>query len=918
MTARRTAPAPAPASPATARPRLAGRAATAEIPVESGEAPLHALERMFRPRSLAVIGGSDDLESIGGAVVDNLLRSGFAGRIDLVNLRHDRVRDRPAVRSVRDLAEVPDLALVTSPPASWARVVDDLGRLGAGAAVLLSAGSTASAAAASLASDARRLGVRLLGPTTIGLARPSSRLDATFARALPRAGPLALVTRSGAALAALLDLAEGSGIGVSTAVCAGDEIDVGLGDILDFLTFDPTTRSIALVVDAIDDSRSFTSALRAAARTKPVVALQAGAGLARGSERAAFRAMLARCGAVGVDDIGELFSAVESLSGATLPRGDRLAVVANGPGLGRLAADACVAHRITLATLPGLDNPLDAGEAATAKRFVEALDAVAASEQVDAVLAVLSPTRLAGAEETAQLLIAGQRRLPTLYAVLGLADGARGRQTLNAAGHVVFETPDAAVRGFAALAEYQRNQRLLLEAPRQEPQARPIDEAAIDRLLQAAAATGSPVLDAAAADALLAACGIASAGTFVATDVDAIAAWSRRQGYPVVLATVPGDASAPVEQRRDIRSERELRGAAAALQGRWLEAWPKQPFAGFRVRRIFDTRNALPLRIAIDSDPTFGPVLSFGAGGGAALLAPGLATALPPLSRRLADDLVTASPMTSLLGGSPAAEAMRAAAIDALLAVSALAVRYPAIRMLRIDPLQADARGVTAIDTQITIDPALPRCDARHSHLAIHPYPVEAETRLALRDGTTVFIRPMRPDDAERVVGFFDALSEQSRHWRFLHPIRVLTPQMIARFTQIDYERDMALVALPQPEQQATEQPAPERPAPAQIVGVARYIREASATRAEFAIVVADAWQGVGLAHALMDRLVAHARGMGLRRLVGHVHGQNHRMIGFMRRQGFRIEHSPLEPGLLLATADLEAMPAAGATDGEG
>ncbi len=903
----------APSVTAPAAPWFSNPSAVVK-PVEEGEAQPHALDRMFRPRTVAVIGGSDDVASIGGAVLHNLVRGGFDGRIDVVNPGHRRVRDRPSVASARELAEPPDLAVVATPAHTWSEVLDDLGRIGAKSAVILSpgsdhrgaAGSTTKSVESRLAEQARRYGIRLIGPGSLGLARPADRLDATFGRSLPPAGPLALVTRSGASLAALLDLAEGSGVGVSTAVATGDGSDIGLGDVLDFLTFDQATRSIALMVESIGDTRTFVSALRAAARTKPVVVLHAGSRLACESERAAFAAMLARCGAVAVDSFGAMFSAVESLSSTPLPRGERLGVVANGRGLGLLAADACAAHRVSLASPAGLPNPYDVGEAATAGQFAEAMAAMAASSDVDAVLALFSPTRLAGAEETARALTATPRRVPTLYALLGLADAALGRQLLNAAGHVVFESPDAAVRGISVLAEYQRNQRQLLEAPRQEPQTRPIDESTIDALLAAAARHGRPVLDDTTTDELLAACGIASAGTLLTADLDEAAAWARRHGYPIVLGVVPAEPVAVIDERGDIRSERELRGAAAALRGRWLETWPQATFTGFRVRRMFDSRDALPLRLTIETEPTFGPVLRFGAGGRAALLAPGLSTGLPPLSRPLAEAMVAAAPVASLLAGSASADATRDAVIDTLLAIATLAVRYPAIRSLQIDPLHADDRGVTAIETVITIDPALPRRDSRHGHLAIHPYPVDVEKHVTLKDGRPVFIRPIRPDDAAMGVAFFEALSAQSRHWRFLHPIKMLTPQMIARFTQVDYERDMALVALPE---------AGEADAPSQIVGVARYVREPDAGRAEFAIVVADAWQATGLASAMIDQLIAHARLMGLRRLVGHVHGQNLRMLAFMRRHGFRIDSSTLEPSLLLATMHLDqGSPAAVAT----
>lgn len=903
--------------------RLAYATATAKS-VEEGEAPPHALERLFRPRSLAVIGGSDDPAMIGGALLDNLLRAGFAGPVVVVNPDQPRVRELPTVARIADLETPPDLALITTGPETWSQAISDLGQINAPAAMIVSAGAPTrdccgseetvdrhSATCRALADQAAELGIRLVGPGSIGLAHPSSRLDATFARALPPAGTLALVTRSGASLAALLDLAAGSGIGVSLAIASGDGDDIDFGDILDFLTFDPATRGIALMVESIKDSRFFVSALRAAARAKPVVVLHPGSHLLHEEERAAFDAVIARCGAVRVASFGELFSAVESLSTGRMPRGERLGVVTNGPGLALLAADACATHRVAMVTCADGSRLRDLGEAATASQFAEATAALIAERANDAVLAMFSPTRIAGSAEIARALIPMAKQAPALHCcVIGGQDAVIGRDLLNEAGLVVFDTPGAAVRGFAVLAEYQRNQRQLLEAPRQETQTRPLDEATIDRLLEVAAASGQTVLDESATYRLLEACGIPLSNALYTGSIDEAATWARSHGYPIRLAALPpeddngmplkDDEGRPVkgEERINIRSERELRGAAAALRGRWLERWPGGTFLGFRVRRMLDGRDTLALRVTIEPDPTFGPVLRFGAGGRAALLAPGLVTALPPLTRRLAEDLVAASPVANILDRFQDLTTASDSLIDTLLAISDLAVRYPAITSLRIDPIYADLRGLTAGGAKITIDPANPQSDIRHGHLTIHPYPVELEKRVTLKNNREVFIRPIKPDDAARISAFFDTLSDQTRHWRFLHPIKVLTAQMIARFTQVDYERDLALVGLTKAD---PDDPASEE----MIVGVTRYVREADAGRAEFAIVVTDDWQGTGLASALMSEMVTHARRIGLRRLVGLVHRQNLRMLSFMRHQGFRIERSVSEPSLQMSILDL-------------
>ena len=918
-----TLPPPSPSPAQVASARLSATDKT----VEEDEAPPHALERLFRPRSLALIGGNGDPTTIGGAVLDNLLRAGYGGTLTVIEpglAAPGQVRERPLLGSVAALERLPDLAIIATEAATWPARLNELGAAGVRFAMIVSRGSpireccanddtltVEAEASRALARQATRLGIRLLGPGSIGIVHPASKLDASFARAMPVPGTLALVTLSGATLAALLDLAAGDGIGVSMAISCGHGTDINIGDTLDFLTFDPATRGIALVVDAISDSRAFVSALRAAARAKPVVVLHAGAHLLDALERASFDAAVARSGAVRVESIEALFSAVESLSARKMPRGERLGVVTNGPGLAMLAADACAAHRVEMVTCADGTRLRDLGEDASPAEFAEAAAALVAERKNDAVLALFSPTRLAGADQTAEALIAQSRAVPSLMCCLmGGEDAAVGRRRLNDAGLLVFDTPEAAVRGFAVLAEYQSNQRQLLEAPRQEQRTRPLEEDRIDRLLAAAAARGETQLDEWSTYSLLDACGIPIASALYTGDIDEAAVWARNTGYPVRLAVLPPrneQGQVPLdpkgrpakgEERIDIRSERELRAAAAALRGRWLERWPQAQFTGFRLRRMLDGRDTLALRVTIEHDPVFGPVLQFGAGGRAALLAPGLATALPPLTRVLAEDMIAATPISNFLKNDPAYASVQQLLVDTLLSVSDLAVRYPAIRMLRIDPIYADMRGLTAGGAKIVIDPANPQVDLRHSHLAIHPYPVELEKRVTLKNGREIFIRPIKPDDAPMMSRFFDTLSDQTRHWRFLHPIKILTPQMLARFTQVDYERDLALVGLALIDEN-------DPSAGEMMVGVTRYVREADASRAEFAIVVTDGWQGSGLASVLMKELIDHARRIGLKRLIGLVHRQNVRMLAFMRRQGFRIDRSHSEPSLQVTTLEL-------------
>jgi acetyltransferase len=405
----------------------------------------------------------------------------------------------------------------------------------------------------------------------------------------------------------------------------------------------------------------------------------------------------------------------------------------------------------------------------------------------------------------------------------------------------------------------------------------------------------------------------------VARTIEEATRLADRIGYPLALKVISPDVSHKSDVggvRLDIRDKIELRGAATGIQQR-LRSSPGNPrFDGFALQPMVRRgESAFELLVGVSRDPAFGPVITFGAGGIAVEVTADTATALPPLNSLLAHELISRTKVSKLLAGYRHLPAANHEAIaDTLVSISALVCRFPAIAGLDINPLLADADGVLALDARILLDPANPQRDSRYSHLAIHPYPAEVEKVVALKRPPApataqagadtpepprpkVLLRPIQPDDARIEVEFFDRLSPETRQWRFLHPIKSLTPEMIARFTQIDYDRDMALVALPV----ASDGTVDER-----IVAVARYLREVDDSRCEFAIVVDDEWQGRGLAKAILSHLIDHARTVGLRAMVGYVHAQNLHMLQFIRRMGFAIGNSPEEPGLRLATLALQ------------
>jgi acetyltransferase len=653
-----------------------------------------------------------------------------------------------------------------------------------------------------------------------------------------------------------------------------------------------------------------------------------------------------RCGVVTVDSFGELFSAVEWLAGGSRIRGDRLAIVTNGAGIGTLAADACRRYRVELATLgddtvaalaAGLPpswsggNPVNLTAAATPPLIAGCVKRVAADPQADAVLAIFHSTQAAGSAAVAEALLAEPPGAPAMYGFVGEADAHKGCDAMNRQGYSVFKTPESAVHAFSILVEYQRSQRNLMQAPPLRQSAQRFDEALIEGMIADALAAGRESLDEVSSTQVLGCCGIPVPQTFVARTIEEAVRLADRIGYPVVMKIVSPDIAHKSDVggvRLDIRDKLELRGAATGIQQRLRGTAPSARLEGYAIQPMIRRGHSFELLVGVSQDAAFGPVITFGAGGVAVEVTADTATALPPLNGLLAHDLIARTKVSKLLSGYRHVPAAGLDAIaDVLVAVSSLVCRFPAIKGLDINPLLASADGVLALDARIVLDPANPQRDSRYRHLAIHPYPAEVEKVVLLKgagpapdeaarpartasagppagDGDEagqqrqkVLLRPIRPDDAPMEIAFFDGLSAQARHWRFLHPIKSLTPEMVARFTQVDYDRDMALVALPVDASGAALD---------RIIAVARYIRDADSRRCEFAIVVADEWQGRGLARAMLTHLIDHARQVGLRTMVGYVHLQNHNMLQFMRRMRFVISDSADEPSLKLAILQLQ------------
>jgi acetyltransferase len=888
------------------------------------------------PRSVALVGASDRAGSLGRDVLHNLLAGGFQGELFAVNPKHRQVGTVACHASLADLPSTPDLAVVATPAAAVPGIVEQAAARSIPGVLVLSAGfaesgGTGAALQARMLAIARQAGMRLIGPNCLGLMRPAIGLNATFARTAARPGNIGLVSQSGAVAAALLDYAWSAGFGFSSVVTTGDGADVAFADVVDFLALDPQTRSIILYLEGVRRPRQFLSSLRAAASIKPVVVLKAGrhaAGAraafshtgALAGDDAVFDTALRRTGAIRISRYPQLFSASEALLSGRLPRGPRLAIVTNGVGPGVLAADAAADAGLVLAalgaaTLAQLDarlpaswsraNPVNVIGDADCARFAGAFEALLADPANDGVLVLFCPTIRLGAAELAHALLplAEATTKPVVSAWLGEADAAQGRAVLRKAGYPAMRSPEQGVESFSYLARFVRHRQLRLQLPppiSREAEGRPLQREAVGAILQAARAQGHTQLAEDEAKSVLAACGIEVAQGRLATDAAQAARLAGEIGFPVVLKV----RAEGIVHKSDVGgvllslgSPGEVARGFATIQERVRQRAPAARFRGVLVQRMVSRPSGRELILGIARDDAFGPVISFGMGGIAVEVVRDTALALPPLNRMLAGDLVDRTRVAAMLGafrGLPAID--RESLIDALLRVSELACEFPCIAEMDINPLLADEQGVIALDARVRIDDRPLFADPVYGHLAIHPYPKALERPLVLADGTPVLLRPVRPEDAEAQKRFVSRLSDLTLYRRFHAPVRELTLDRLVRFTQIDYDREMAFVAI---DASAAED---------EIRGLAQYNRGTDSDRAEFGIAVEDSWQGRGLGYSLMAALESCARERRLGSLFGYVLAENASMRGMMLARGYAPVREEGEVGVIRFDLPLAAI----------
>lgn len=895
---------------------------------------IYALDAVFAPKSVAVVGASQRPGSVGRTVVQNLRQAGFAGPIGLVNPKYREIDGVPAVPSLRQLPFKPELVVVTTPAETVPGVVAQAVEEGARAAIVVTAGlgHGPGSLLEHLRNEARPHGMRIVGPNCLGVMSPHVGLNASFAARSPIPGDLALISQSGAIAAGLVEWGAARSIGFSAVVSLGDALDVDFGDLLDWFAQDTRTRAILLYIESIRDARKFMSAARAAARSKPVVVVKSGrhaqgaraaathTGALAGSD-AVYDAAFRRAGLLRVHALDELFAAAETLGHLRQAPGRRLAILTNGGGIGVLAVDRLMDLGGTLAsldpeTLARLDrvlpptwshaNPVDIVGDADADRYTASLEALLDDPGTDAVLVMNVPTALASPEGAAEAVARviekrakGPGRKPVLGVWLGAQDAAVAH--LDRVGVPTYATESDAVRGFMYLVRHREAQQALMETPPSLPEDFVVDTATARQVVARALEQGRGWLDPLEVVAVLEAYGIPVTPAWkAATPEEAVAAAAPvlAEGGQVAVKILSPDIvhKSDVDGvRLNLGSEKAVREAVKLVLARARELRPQARIDGVTVHPMVRRSKSRELIAGIADDATFGPVIVFGRGGTAVEVIDDKALALPPLDLRLAHDLISRTRVARRLKAYrdvPAADERAVALV--LVKLAQLAADVPQIRELDINPLLADHEGVIAVDARIAVapHPGPAQKGPWHSSFVIRPYPKEWEREVELPHGRRMFVRPVRPEDEALFLSFFARVTDEDLRLRFFSAVRHFSHEFIARLTQLDYARSIALVALD--------------PDSGEMLGAVRLLADANYERGEYGILVRSDLKGHGIGWQLMRIMIEWAGSIGLKAVQGQVLRENVTMLAMCQQLGFRITPDPDDPSLMDVLLDVD------------
>jgi acetyltransferase len=875
---------------------------------------VHNLDRIFNPKTIAVVGASENSSRVGTVIFKNLIAGGFKGPIYPINRHHRSIGEHKAYRSLRDAPPGIDLAVIATPIESTPEIVADAAQTDVGGVVIISAGGKEIGAkgrdieqALALASQGSNL--RIIGPNCLGIINSRSNLNASFANRMPLPGKMAFISQSGAICTAILDLSLKERIGFNYFVSLGSMLDVDFGDMIDYIGSDYHVSSIVMYLESLNHFRNFMSAARAVARVKPIVVLKSGrtaAGARAASshtgalagEDAVYDAAFKRAGIVRVKTFEELFDCSELLARRSGSIGSKLAIITNAGGLGVIAADSLAEYGMAPAVLADetsgkLDgilpanwshaNPIDILGDATAERFCKVVETCMQAPEIDALLLLSAPQAISDPAEMASALATflKDKNRPVFASWVGGADMEKSRELFNQAGIATFDTPERAIRAFMDLYHYGQNIEMLQQIPRKLAVRLEFDRDAVQAIIQQALASEHFMLSEIDTKKVLAAYGVPVIQPRLSCSADEAVALAQSIGFPVVLKIDSPD----ITHKTDAGGVRLDLKSAAAVAEAWHEIVanaesykPSAKINGVSVQSMLANVD-FELIAGSKNDPDFGPVILFGMGGLWTEVIKDRALAFPPLNRLLARRLMEETKIFRLLSGyRNKAPANLELIEEILIRLAQLVTDHPDIVELDINPLIVSADRVAAADARMVLHKSEVPAPL---HLVISPYPNQFEKHLHIAAVGDLLIRPIRPEDAPLMEKLFEALSPRSIYTRFFSPLKRLPHQMLARFTQIDYDREIALVAI---QESAGDE---------KMLGVARYFLERNQKYAEFSVVVGDPWQGKGIGAALLQRVLDIAQARGIQSIWGTVLAENTQMLKLSRKLGFDVKKIP-------------------------
>ncbi|MCR4458396.1 MULTISPECIES: bifunctional acetate--CoA ligase family protein/GNAT family N-acetyltransferase [unclassified Pseudescherichia] len=875
------------------------------------------LEALLRPKSIAVIGASMKPDRAGFLMMRNLLAGGFAGPVLPVTPAWKAVQGVLAWPDVASLPFTPDLAVLCTHAKRNLSLLEALGQKGCKTCIILSAPPEQHA---DLLACASRFQMRLLGPNSLGLLAPWQGLNASFSPVPIARGKLAFISQSAAVSNTILDWAQQREMGFSYFIALGDSLDIDVDELLDFLARDSKTSAILLYLEHLSDARRFVSAARSASRNKPILVIKSGRSPAaqrllhvNAGMDPAWDAAIQRAGLLRVQDTHELFSAVETLSHMRPLRGERLMIISNGAAPAALALDELWLRNGKLATLgeetlsrlrealPGsvvADNPLDLRDDASSERYITALNILLDSTDYDALLVIHSPSAVAPGSESALALIDALKKHPrgkyvtVLTNWCGEFSSQEARRLFSEAGLPTYRTPEGTITAFMHMVEYRRNQKQLRETPAL-PSNLTADTAEAHKLLQQAIDEGATTLDTHEVQPVLRAYGLQTLPTWIASDSAEAVHIAGQIGYPVALKLRSPDIPHKSEVQGVmlyLRTAAEVQQAAEAIIDRVKMRWPQARVHGLQVQSMANRAGAQELRVVVEQDPVFGPLIMLGEGGVEWRAQDQAAVALPPLNMNLARYLVIQAIKNKKIRGRSGLQPLDVIGLSQFLVrVSNLIVDCPEIQRLDIHPLLASAGEFTALDVTLTLAPF---SGSSESRLAIRPYPQHLEESVTLKNGDACLFRPILPEDEPALQRFIAKVTKEDLYYRYFSEINEFTHEDLANMTQIDYDREMAIVAVRRTDDGE------------EILGVTRAISDPDNVDAEFAVLVRSDLKGLGLGRRLLEKLIGYTRDHGLMRLNGITMPNNRGMVTLARKLGFTVDIQ-LEDGIVSLTLPL-------------